>query len=765
MTEKQYRATLSKGRSGWCVIFRHPVALAADGKQKLRVRRGLGTRDEQDAASRIAQLNEILADPTYWNPGARSRAASKFDDAIVAAFFDHLSPEHRDGWAERERVLPLPSKEMGYARVQFVGTTGAGKTTVVRQLLGTDPVNERFPSTSAAKTTICDLEMILGSGDFQAAVSFIPREQARHFIMECVSAAVSAHLENSQQSEIVRRFMEHTEQKFRLNYILGSLNPRKALGNEELDDDEELFDDDEEAAVVESAEVSSEEQEQFAEKLRFFFARLNDLAAGSKDSFLREAKEFNIDPHRATAQERDVLQDLIEEELQNKDEFHILVDEILDEVESRFDFVTAGELIRNRDGWPTLWTFACDDREEFIPAVNRFSSNYAPHFGRLLTPLVEGIRIYGPFAPTWHDDGSPRIVLMDGQGIGHTADSTSSVSTAITKRFQISDAIVLVDNAAQPMQAGSVSVLRTLVASGHESKLVVAFTHFDGMKAVNLIGTKAQKEHVIGSYFNAVQAIGKASGREAEYALKRLNPHRLVFLANIQNELSEKAKFTRKEFERLLEAIEASIQPPPPVHHRPVYDVANLILAVQKATQEFHDRWKAIFGMGSRSNGTSEHWTRIKALSRRVGIFKQDEYDNLRPIADLILRLQERISSFLSEPLDWNPQLSDDTSEEIRTQAIDAIRRQVNQRLHELSRRRMIDERLSGWVEAYELRGQGSTRVRAKELVDLYETAAPIPNEMPGPDANEFLFELRELVAESIEGGGGDLRGWKRQQA
>ena len=757
MSERQFRATLSKGRSGWCVIFRHPVALAADGKQKLRVRRGLGTRDESEAGLLVAQLNEILSDPTFWNLGARTRAAAKYTEAIVAAFYDHLSPEHRDGWAERERLLPLPSKNDGYAKVQFVGTTGAGKTTVVRQLLGTDPVDERFPSTSAAKTTICDLEIILGGDDFEGAVSFIPREQARHFIMECVSAAVSAYLENSHPSEVIRRFMEHSEQKFRLSYVLGSLNPRKAI------DEDELLDDDEEEVVDNNAEVTHEEQERFASKLQYFLAKVDALAATSKEALLKAAKDFNIDPYRTTPQERDILQDLVEEELQNQDDFHTLVDEILDEVESRFEFITCGELIRSRDGWPTLWTFTSDDRVEFIRAVNRFSSNYAPNFGRLLTPLVEGIRVYGPFAPVWHQGDGPRIVLMDGQGIGHTADSTSSVSTAITKRFQIADVIVLVDNAAQPMQAAPVSVLRTLVTSGHESKLIMAFTHFDEVKGDNLIGPKAQKEHVIGSFFNAVQAIGKASGREAEHALKRLHPNRLVFLANIQSELPDKARFTRNEFTRMLDAIESSIQPPPPVQYRPVYDVANLVLAIQKATQEFHDRWKAIFGMGSRSNTAPEHWTRIKALTRRIGIFKQDEYDTLRPIADLILRLQERISAFLSEPLEWNPLLPNDVADDVRIQAVDAIRREVNNRLHDLSRRRMIDEQLSGWVEAYELRGTGSTRVRAKDLVGLYESAAPVPNEMPGPDANEFLFELRELVAESVQDGGGDLRGWRRQ--
>lgn len=761
MADRQFVASLSKGRTGWCVIFRHPVALASDGKQRLRVRRGLATRDEGEAAKLVGQLNEILADSTYWSPGARSRAAAKFSELVVSAFFDHLQPETRNGWAERDQVLPLPSKESGYAKVQLVGTTGAGKTTVVRQLLGTDPSKERFPSTSAAKTTVSDLEIIVGGDDFSAAVSFISREQARHYILECICASVSAHLEGNQPSEISRRFMEHAEQKFRLSYVLGSANPPKAnAGDSILNDDD---DEDEEADEADSIEVTNEERELFAQTIRGFLQQISVLAANSYESFIKAASDFGIDLNRVTPQERDVLQDLVEEELQRNEAFHELADRVLEEVESRFDFVTSGELVRSRDGWPILWTTKSEDRSEFIRAVNRFSSNYAPNFGRLLTPLVEGIRVKGPFVPKWSDGNSPKIVLLDGQGIGHTADSTSSISTSVTKRFQMSDAIILVDNAAQPMQAAPLSVLRTLVASGHESKLILAFTHFDEVKGDNLADSDARKEHVIGSFFNAVQAIGKSSGREAEHALKGLHPERLVFLANIQAPLKAKAKFTTNEFSRMLAAIEQSIAPQVPARYQPVYDVANLVLAIQKATQEFHERWRGVFGMGSRSNTVPEHWTRVKALTRQVGVFKRDEYDTLRPIADLILRLQERVSSFLAEPLSWSPALPADGAEELRILAVDTIRREVNQRLHELSRRRMIDERLSGWVEAFELRGTGSTRTRAKELLELYESAAPVPNEMPGPDSNEFLFELRELVADSIESGGGQLRGWKRE--
>jgi len=34
---------------------------------------------------------------------------------------------------------------------------------------------------------------------------------------------------------------------------------------------------------------------------------------------------------------------------------------------------------------------------------------------------------------------------------------------------------------------------------------------------------------------------------------------------------------------------------------------------------------------------------------------------------------------------------------------------------------------------------------------------------MPGPDTNEFLFELRELVAESVLANSGQLLGWTRE--
>ncbi|MFN7431219.1 MAG: hypothetical protein ACK5TP_11650 [bacterium] len=507
--------------------------------------------------------------------------------------------------------------------------------------------------------------------------------------------------------------------------------------------------------------ISSEERTAINAKVDAFIDRVETLA----DSISGEIEErIGSKVAELTTKDMDAFEELVEEELLGHDEFHSLVDEILDDVESRFDFLPPETLERGRDGWPRIWQWSCTDRIAFIREVNRFSSNYAPNFGRLLTPLVEGIRVVGPFGPTWRFPKMPKIVIMDGRGIGHTADSTSSVSTSITRRFEIADAILLADNAAQPMQAAPCAVLRSLAASGHESKLLMCFTHFDEVKGDNLLDLGAKKSHVLGSVDNAINAVGKVLGRDAEHSLRRLLPDRAVFLANIQKKLpEEKARFTTAELRRLVALIEASTTKPEPLALKPIYDVANLVLAIQRATQEFHDVWRGVLGMGTRSGVSPEHWTRVKALTRRLGLLHEDEYDNLRPVADLIRVLQTSIAQYLATPMTWVGGEAGGEDNEERIRSVDAIKKQVFTRLHDLSTRRLLEERLSGWREAYEHRGTGSTRVRARDLVSLYESAAPVPNEMPARDANEFLFEIRELVGESIIAGGGEVRGWTRQ--
>src|SRR5262245_55114218 len=91
----------------------------------------------------------------------------------------------------------------------LVGTTGSGKTTLVRQLLGTDPETERFPSTSTGKTTIADTEFILDDGPYRAAVTFRGRDEVRDYLEECMTAAALAAYHGEGNTEVVRRLLNH----------------------------------------------------------------------------------------------------------------------------------------------------------------------------------------------------------------------------------------------------------------------------------------------------------------------------------------------------------------------------------------------------------------------------------------------------------------------------------------------------------------------------------------------------------------------------
>src|SRR4051794_16021444 len=156
MPEQLYTASKARSnRPGWSVSFRHPLRHDSRGRPGLKMRRGLGTTDEGEADRLVAEMNAILSDQSWWNAAKRSEADGKFSKTIIDAFYDELQAGRDDPIALREAHIRLPNaEEDGYSRVLFVGTTGAGKTSLLRQLIGSDPDDDRFPSTAPAKTTI-----------------------------------------------------------------------------------------------------------------------------------------------------------------------------------------------------------------------------------------------------------------------------------------------------------------------------------------------------------------------------------------------------------------------------------------------------------------------------------------------------------------------------------------------------------------------------------------------------------------------------------
>ncbi len=185
------------------------------------------------------------------------------------------------------------------------------------------------------------------------------------------------------------------------------------------------------------------------------------------------------------------------------------------------------------------------------------------------------------------------------------------------------------------------------------------------------------------------------------------------------------------------------IEQPEPAVARPVYDRMNLVLAIRAAADAFHEAWRPRLGLELKPGFAKEHWTRVKALSRRLATGMRDDYDTVRPIADLRKELVEGIYLFVQKPLRWK---GPDPADDQKQACFDAFADNLSPRLLEVCTRRVWRERAAQWQDAYDKHGTGSTFVRARIIGDeIYEAAAPVPDVTPSPDRNEFL---REVITE-----------------
>jgi hypothetical protein len=749
--------TASKTRSnrpGWSIGFRHPFRNDSKGRPGLKMRRGLGTADEVAADAMVAEMNEILSDPSWWSAAKRAEAELRFSKPIVEAFYDEIQAGKEDPEKLRERHIHLPSKDDGFSRVLFVGTTGAGKTSLLRQIIGSDPDLDRFPSTAPAKTTIADIEVIQAEGGFEAAITFFTEFQALASIEECIVDAALVVRENAPKDKVAERFLNHRDQKFRLSYILGAWQKDGGSDAEEM-----FFDENDETLPLEDETVlSTDERINNRQVIAGFLTRIADLT----NAVIKELNEDVGVSSEMPGPDRDAAQELIEElfdgRLTQDERFHELVQDVLERVRSRFEFINAGVLVSKRSGWPELWLFNSSDRQEFIRHIRWFSSNYWPQFGRLLTPLVEGIRVRGPLFPEFLDT-VPKLALIDGPGLGHSPESSASITTRITRRFADVDVILLVDNAQQPMQAAPLSVLRAVTSSGYHEKLAIAFTHFDQIKGQSIPTFPEKRAHVMASVLNALASLRDVLGTSIVNTIERSIDARCFMLGGVDRQIAKlpprAGDYMRGQLNELIKFFEDAVLPPELPEAHPIYDPTGIGFAVQEAVSNFQGPWLARLGLATYDGFSKEHWTRVKALNRRIAGELDDEYDTLRPVADLVTQLRESLSRFLNNPIGWTRPI-DETEEQT---VIAQIRQMLNVELHELGVRRIVESHLSRWRSAYDnIYGKGSTHVRAVAIRGIYDAAAPIPDAVMTTTSKEFLDELRKIVKQAIKNNGGEVQ-------
>jgi hypothetical protein len=171
------------------------------------------------------------------------------------------------------------------------------------------------------------------------------------------------------------------------------------------------------------------------------------------------------------------------------------------------------------------------------------------------------------------------------------------------------------------------------------------------------------------------------------------------------------------------------------------------MVAIRDATDNFHRYWRALLGLGTVMGVDKEHWSRVKALSRRFAHRTDDEYLHLRPVAQLQAGLQEETFKLIQNPISWR---GAQPSEDEQQAFFDEFANRMSRRLLDMARRRIADEQHRGWQGAYIESGKGSAARRAKIIVDdVYANAAPIPQAVATPGARDFLREVISAFRET----------------
>ncbi len=728
-------AKQNPGRKGWLVEFRHPLRMNAEEKPGKKTRKGLGTTDADRAHMLVQQLNDLLNDQTLWSLGARADAAKRFDPAVLEIFYAEIEPRTADARPVRDKLLPFPKRNDGYAKVVMLGVPGAGKTTLVRQLIGTHPKKEAFPSTSMNRTTTFPTEVIISPGAYETVVTFMSEHETRFEIEECVSAAIVDAVDGD-EAIVARTLLEKSDMRFRLKYILGDLYAQESEADPYEDDsDSDLTPDSDENTSVDEMEKLGN-----AAKVREYVERIVRISATSKANI--EAALGPLD--QMIPGDRAVALDLIEEDADSSDELLELVSDILDELRNKFDVVAQGKFDKTTTGWPRAWTnkVSAEARHEFIAGLRTFYGIGERSWGRLLTPLVNGMRVAGPFKPEW-STSQPNLILMDTEGLGHKANSNADLPEQTSALLHEADVILLVDSAKNGLtNYAAGKALESIVNSGLTRKLAMVFTHMD---MASQSGLKGQRLHdqIFAALRNVVDnQLSKSVATEAtRFLLQRLQGH-TYYLGRLDR---AEAKGAEPELKKLLSHLEAE-QPPviKPVSV-PEYNHAFLLMALQEAARDFRRQWQGILGISADSDEKPRSWQTIKALSRRYAENWGENFE-LRPTANLRTALEAAVSRFLESPISW----SGTPSPEQKRDAIEQLKSAVTKQLANLARRRLREQPQPSWHKAWAPRGAGSTITRKIRIEGIYQQQVPIPNARGDQAVVEFVNEIENLVRAAL---------------
>lgn len=744
-----YTATAKRnpGRKGYVITFRHPLKMEG-GRPGKKVFKGLGTNDEVTARHLEARMNSLLARPDLHSVGSRADALKEgFEAIIVEIFYGDLDPSATSHRTLRDRLLPFPAMGPGdAARTLILGNSGVGKTTLLRRLIGSDPVRDRFPATSTNRTTTCEIEIVTGSENYSGAVTFLSRHQVQQEVTESLSNAVLKAIESASDEIVMKDLLDDTDQRFRLKYVLGGWTSPISKNSASS------------SFGGSSKRGSTAVVSQNSPFLKEVLASIREIAANARN----EVEAILGKLEQLKDEERNYALDEMQRAGESSEQCQDTVSAIIEAIEERFAQLPEGKFIKSPTGWPEAWTWStqASERGSFLKAVRWFCANHREEWGALLTPLVTGIRVAGPFRPDWiAEDEQYAHVFIDTQGLDHEKPTTE-LSSEVTSIFGKVHNILFVESGKDSLKSQSArKVMEAIAGAGYTASMTVVLTHMDLVAGDDIPTDEDRKDKAFSGLRSLVE--NEVSQNVSRDAARQMAAH----LANSTFYLGylDSTKYPegwgdddRSGFEddlghdlrQLTEHLVLKANPQLLQPGIPQYSFESLGIRVLELSVAFQEVWEARLGYKRLEGISSAPWQSIKAMSRRHAEGWFDGYW-LRPIDTLISLTRNSLSRFLEVPLHWLPEQKRITPEE-KAAIIDRLKQLVNDELTEMSKARLWKRPQIQWQGAYEPSGTGSTVARKQRVHELFLTHVPIPHSLSNRSAQAWVDDIKQVVIRAL---------------
>ena len=116
----------------------------------------------------------------------------------------------------QETLGQLPN----YPKIYLLGSTGAGKTSIVRAIL--DTASDAFPSTLQTRTTVAPTEYVISADKpFKSTFIFKEQDDIKNSLIEIIITAIEKALYlNDDEFSVIPYLEETPDERFRLKYLL-----------------------------------------------------------------------------------------------------------------------------------------------------------------------------------------------------------------------------------------------------------------------------------------------------------------------------------------------------------------------------------------------------------------------------------------------------------------------------------------------------------------------------------------------------------------